>query len=84
MSPFLDLSRADNDQVEGHTEPAQLAPQPRRLSTPVRNVTRLDHQQIEIGVGAALSARARAKKDDLRAGRSCGEPAPGLLDQGFF
>jgi hypothetical protein len=58
VAPFLGVPGADDIQIESHIEAAKLAAQARRLSAALWDLSRLDHEQVEIRVRPGLTSGA--------------------------
>jgi hypothetical protein len=63
VAPFVDILRADDNDVEGDFEASKLTTQTGRLGTTFRDVAGLYDKQVEIAVGARFATGARAEED---------------------
>jgi hypothetical protein len=81
IAPLVDVTSADDNDVEGNFKAAQLTTQTSRLSSALRDLSRLNDEQVEVAVRAGLAAGARAEEDHLRSGCRPGQSPTSLLDQ---
>lgn len=81
VAPLVDVTGADDNDVEGNFETAQLTTQTSRLGPALRDLPRLDDEQVEVAVRAGLAAGARAEEDHPRSGCRPGQSPTGLLDR---
>lgn len=71
----------DHDDIDRHAQTGEFTPPPHRLLCRVRYLG-LDHENVEVRLPIAVTARARPEQHDTRAiRRSSGQPAADLLDQ---
>src|SRR3954451_11482021 len=81
VPPFLDVPGAYDDHVESHFQTAKLASQTSSLGASLRDLTWLDHEEVQIAVGTRFAAGAGAEKDHPGPWRGLRQEAPRLLDQ---
>ena len=63
IAPLVDVAGADDNDVEGNFKTAQLTTQASRLGSALRDLARLNDEQVEVAVRAGLAAGARAEED---------------------
>ena len=65
LAPLGDVVGAYDDYVGGDAQPAQLSTEPDRLRRTVVDLG-LDHEEVEVAVGAGIASGMRSEQDDLR------------------
>lgn len=83
LAPLGEVVSAYDDHIGGNAQSPQLAAKPDRLSSAVIDFG-LDHEEVEVAVGAGIAAGVGSEQDDLS--RLAGGPSQStscLFDQGF-
>ena len=65
LAPLRDVVGAYDDDVGGDAQPAQLSAEPDRLRATVVDLG-LDHEEVEVAVGAGIASGMRSEQDHLR------------------
>jgi hypothetical protein len=58
IAPFVDVTSAGDNDVEGNFKTAQLTTQTGRLGSALRDLAGLDDEQVEVAVRAGLATGA--------------------------